>query len=826
MVTNTVKSGSEPRSWKIRLLRSFGLAIAASLGALSVNLIANAIQPSVGKHYWLVWLTVGVSIFACVAEAVTRAKRSSNLPPSLKSGHSQLIVHRINTIASGVVERVKGISWISGPSPGVLNYVNGILKRPEIKECRRFHLKLRCIPGRRDVAELMRLHSRIVITGTPGCGKSVLLRKALNNGCERLRKRLTSTQLTPEPLLIPVYVELGYLKPLTVQETISAERSLEEWICHLLGVPRSGSPIDSILALLQEDNVELLLLLDGLNELGDYEKIVVDQLFSFEKALTARNWHDRVKIVATSRVHGFIDKYSPEGYEVVEILPLDPEDIRSELLRAFPRNTDQIEQLYLALNPKDRQVLSNPQNLDYFIAFCRDSLNKNELLVGPPNRGILLRYFVDRRLDRVDKTMRAVCNQLLSDLAYRTCQSRVSFSENEVWIPTDQALRDRLIKVDRDAILDTFLGTGLLVQQGDDLKFSHQAIQEYFAAVEMQHQWKIGEYVHNDLWREPLAIMAGLLDIDRLHDLLRRVRSIPRIYAYILAHVKEPKLEQAFLRERVTTFIKQTEKWALRLWRKLALMAICWALGLPFMFLFIADMDTNSISSFDQTAILLLVLAYIAAGPASFMFWYRFQFRSNLQRLRNRTLLDLTAILRILQARTEMNAVLRGLSRLRRSLPAARHDPRVAFISDAEAVVGSAVNNQSYMTEDQMLENLDDPLVAEEIDPEKLSSKNLARLFEIALHGEDGPAVSQAIQRLRELYIRSSDHRTRVMAVLQQIAIAANRSRRTQKMASNICRNLNTSRGMSRSFFTRVVEALLSLFQLSHRLSSFTGKRQ
>jgi len=161
-----------------------------------------------------------------------------------------------------------------------------------------------------------------------------------------------------------------------------------------------------------------------------------------------------------------------------------------------------------------------------------------------------------------------------------------------------------------------------------------------------------------------------------------------------------------------------------------------------------------------------------------------------------------------------MKMVLRELANLRDDMHYQEKDPRVEFVNAAISLVTKTVSNTSYMTEDEMLENIGDPLVAIEIDPERLSSRNLKRLFSIAARGPDGDAKKNAIARLEELYARSVDHRESVLTTLHIIAESQHNSLRTRRLAAAACYRLGDRSVRKVSFLSWLLEQVQSLLHI------------
>ncbi len=602
----------------------------------------------------------------------------------------------------------------------LLKYVTGISNWTLLQGIDRFTLQLKCGTQKLLINDLLSQYPRLVITGAPGCGKTVFLLRTLQHYSKELQRLLVSrNRAANTPFIIPVYVELGRLQPDKGRPPL-----LERMILETLGARVTADSLTTLCELLEDRRWHLLLLLDGLNELPrQSHEIAVRQLVAIERALVARGRQDRLAVVVTSRSYGFTDYFEREHYETVEIVPLDSDEIRAEILRSFPEHRRDISYAYDNLDPKVKQLLSNPQNLDNLIAWCRETLAKRgPLTIGLRTRGALLDYCVSKKVRGLPSDIRAVALSVLTDLGYATCQEGPFFSQSIAVDIVEQSLTPQRSELSYKQIMNEVVACGLIDGTTERLRFAHHSLQQLFAARKMAELWDIDTYRSSELWHEPMVIMAGLLDQQALDRLLDLLTWQPRLYAYILANIHEPEAERRFLKTTVDTFISRSRQWGVQLWQRLIFVAVVWATGMPVLIVLLSRLDPGELSTIAQLALMLFVITYVACGPAIGVFWYKRHFRSTLEDLRNRLLPDLSATLRFLQARGAMRAVIRDLAALRDRLHAAEGDPRLEFITETLALVGMAVNNSSYMSDDEMLEHLDDPLVASEIDPERLSS--------------------------------------------------------------------------------------------------------
>nr|MDQ3011319.1 TIR domain-containing protein [Acidobacteriota bacterium] len=393
------------------------------------------------------------------------------------------------------------------------------------------------------VAEICRIN-RAVLLGEPGGGKTSTLRK--------LSVVLAEKAEQDHDAPIPLFIELGKWN--------DAEQPLETFIAAQLG--ELG---DALSALLNDKRAALLL--DGLNELpvGQRDdKDGRDGKYTQVQSFIER--HPQLLAVVSCREQDY--KGIDLGFDRINIKPLDPERIREFAKRYLGATAG--ESLFWSLaggeevrgvwevwqragasfeqflnepdipreNPDVHSKTSVPQDdvwrekvrgqhsllklasNPYMLLMLASVYAKQQDL--PKNRGDLFRLFVEELLKRESKREEIVPDEKaellegLAKIAYRMQVHRADDPDGEAStaLPKEEAgrlLRDRLLAL---------AGSASILSLGDQVRFTHQLLQEYFAARAMDNEiragelnasgiWKPGNWWQRTNWEEAAILLAG-----------------------------------------------------------------------------------------------------------------------------------------------------------------------------------------------------------------------------------------------------------------------------------------------------------------------------
>ncbi len=674
--------------------------------------------------------------------------------------------------------------------------------RGDDHELRRMRLDVEVKLGARRVplSDVLAQHRHVLVHGAPGSGKSVFLRKLLRRRAAALRDALGGAEDPKGDLQsLPVHLELGLLQ--------GTHHRLADYVVERLGL--SGEPLGALDRVLAR--FELMLLLDGLNELPRSDRRpVLLEIIHFVQSLAVRRNGSRVAVVVTSRSYGLHDELQQlehEGFVAVEILPLDPDQMVSELAANLSMSRAEARDLLHTLDQKLRLFLATAQHLDYVIRWCRDAQSRGDGLgLGLRTRGQLLDYIVQDRLQTIGEAERETVAASLGALAYATGNSAVFFDVADV---TAAAVHGagQVPLVRPSDVVSVIFESGLVTRVEGRCRFDHHSFQQYFLAREMTRRMdELDEYIRGELWHEPLVIMAGLLERQQLHVLLARLAGNPLLYAYVVANVDEPELAKRFLEDRVSGFTFEVRHVALRMARLLAALAIAWVLALPVLIVALVQARRP----WARLLVICSAFAYLAGGLPLLLRWHAHRFGRRLAALRNDALPGLVAINRVLPAQGALALIRDELASILSTLTDDRGydeaDPRVRFVSEALDVVESAADTVSFLSEDEMLEQVGDPLVAAIIDPTAISTGGVDALCARARFGADLAARQNALDVLAKVYSARPELRSLVICLLETLLLDADQPQGVRLHAARTCRRLRipiptaTGRGLFNRF--------------------------
>lgn len=282
----------------------------------------------------------------------------------------------------------------------------------------------------------------------------------------------------------------------------------------------------------------LYVLLDGLDEVPETLREAVRSQITRFVSLTGS---EGCRVIIASRPAGYIRLPAP--FQDYILKPFEePEEMHPYLehwlavLKPGWDSTETERQASRLLNdlsehPALRRLLDNPLILR--LAAETYALDGD---IARNRAGLYTQYLnaiwqrAEARGLRADQ--KSAVFQRLEELAWQL-QTGVQLSTREL-LPED-------IVVEREKL-------GLLIRSGGGWYFSHITFQEFFAARHLQAQWNnnpkkawafLRPRLHQAAWREPLLLLAGLLDGTGVEALVRRVVTAGSRY--------EAKLQRDFL---------------------------------------------------------------------------------------------------------------------------------------------------------------------------------------------------------------------------------------------------------------------------------------
>ena len=387
-----------------------------------------------------------------------------------------------------------------------------------------------------DILEAVAEMRQIIILGDPGSGKTTTLWTIAADYAERAKAD------PARPL--PVFVRLGEL---------TATRTLHDHIAAQL-----SDDLRPHAAQLMADG-RLVLLLDGLNELPATDKDARQQHMADLRALVGNcQKHDAV-LAVTCRELDYTAALDLQLPERVVITPLDAIRIRAFVNRYIQQPPGKGDELFWQLagevaqnywqsfvkdigdDPRTfwlasempnkwgyswtrsnwlrerqhpRSMLTLARNPYMLFMMTRVFTRRKRI---PQNRGLLFQDFIDYLLLKREKLAEAVAITLRNRLA------ELGYKMQAQGEGTSFAQADALRYLGGEQSLYQAKSANILTGN-DQVRFSHQLLQEYFAAcrldVEMKSGtpatrfWPAGEWWEPQGWEETAILLAGLYSDD------------------------------------------------------------------------------------------------------------------------------------------------------------------------------------------------------------------------------------------------------------------------------------------------------------------------
>lgn len=377
-------------------------------------------------------------------------------------------------------------------------------------------------------------HRRLVLVGDPGAGKSTFVRRIVFEACHRLLdndgERLVEPMLG-EPCPFPILLRAGDLARHMVASRdrpgAPTDADSPEWLFHYLGSAHSDLGADHFRRRFREG---CLLLLDGLDEIpGETAR---DEITEVLRGAAA--WYGATRIVATSRpgVYGGITRIT--GFVSVKIAPLDDEAIWRFAQKwgqavhpgDAPSAADLSRVLVREINAKAeiRRMAENPVMLTALacLHFTHTALPEQRselydsvlewLAKARQSKTGLDYYVLLERIRKLAYAMLAVGESKRTEIE-RSEAADVLWDEfqEKTGEPAKRRAAERFLQEEE-------INSGIIVNEGDKVRFWHPTFQEYLVAVELkddpsERQRRLFEEgkIHDPEWRETVLLLAGCL---------------------------------------------------------------------------------------------------------------------------------------------------------------------------------------------------------------------------------------------------------------------------------------------------------------------------
>jgi tetratricopeptide (TPR) repeat protein len=374
-------------------------------------------------------------------------------------------------------------------------------------------------PRSLKVSNAVKLFPRLLILGEPGAGKTTSLKKlALEYAVWRGEGKEPGLN-KPEDFNLPVFVDLS-----AYPSASAGDAKYGLWRLITASV-RGVHDIDVRKHLAAGG---CLLLLDGLNEVGEEYDEVVYQIRRLINEIPDN------RFVVTSRPGIYRDELRHE-FVTFQLERLS--SFNASKVLEIEIGAEKAQAAWKGLDEYTRDLCRNP----LMLTLLADELRVSD--TPPQNRAQLFDRFVDRYLSEWARVKGAgavrVEKEILSALAWRLGTNRTLLSADEAAAAMSNRLAELHNKKEAPADLNVaalnreFLRHGLLRETAGQTGFFHQAVQEYFFAREValhRSMEYVLMHVGDPEWAEVLVFVCGLIE-----DATEVVREVMKNDPYLAA---------------------------------------------------------------------------------------------------------------------------------------------------------------------------------------------------------------------------------------------------------------------------------------------------
>ncbi len=329
-----------------------------------------------------------------------------------------------------------------------------------------------------SISEVVEKYPRFVLIGEPGAGKTTTMRRL---ALDAARKRVENPRTAPLPLVLYLPQWGDERTPIDfIKEQLRQKSSLLPYIDTLEDMLVRG---------------EVFLYLDGLNEMG---------VRGDEKAAKLRQWLEGTnaprRVIITCRAAYYENMLKLGTLPVVIVEEMDEFQIRVFAENYLGEKAPDFMENILPQN----EVTENAQNLmrlaknPYLLAalvFVYRASPHGDL---PRNNGALMQKLARALWER--EGQQQTPGWIPVD-AMEAAFGKLAFAMIDEEQPIDVPLEFALEHLPEKSLIPVAQGANLMDVQGNHLRFHHQIIQEYFAAVELNRRGKIEDKIASPVFK-------------------------------------------------------------------------------------------------------------------------------------------------------------------------------------------------------------------------------------------------------------------------------------------------------------------------------------
>jgi HEAT repeat protein len=361
-----------------------------------------------------------------------------------------------------------------------------------------------------DLRDAIGKHGDLILLGDPGAGKTTTLWRLMFDYAQRAQ----SNQTTTKPTHLPILISLGrYDGTVPILDFLRTELVLQS------KADSTGTSYPAhrrLAAHLDEYLVDgrLMLLFDALNEMPQAH--YSDSVRRLEQFRDAQRDN---RFIFTCRALDYTTKLDMPEATIQEL----DEDAQKDFLAACFSDTG--TRLFETLHDDHKDLLDIGRNPYVLLMIGQVYQLLGEL---PTNRGLLFQGFVNALMERERQThpdhwLDAETKiRVLSDLAFAIQREHgrgtsVPREWADKFLTGSVRVNGRDVAYNATDFLYFVRGASLLDESADgSLRFTHQLLQEYFAAVGLLrlsvNDPQVRETARHYSWDEVMVLLAGLMD--------------------------------------------------------------------------------------------------------------------------------------------------------------------------------------------------------------------------------------------------------------------------------------------------------------------------